>query len=74
MPSLTKAAATWATKGVTQISQRPLTRAFEASTIRLTHFWIDLRHCNFNVTSSEPPQAAAAPTPVQKPKKKSRKK
>jgi len=74
VPSLTRAAAAWATKGVTQISQPPLTRAFEATTIRLTHFWIDLRHCKFDVPSSEPPQAAAAPTAVRKAKKKSSKK
>ena len=62
VPSLTRAAAAWAAKDVTRISQPPLTRAFEATTITLTHFWIDLRHCTFDIPSDQPPQAAAMTT------------
>ena len=68
VPSLTRAAAAWATKNVTRLTQQPLTRAFEATPIRLTHFWIDLRHCTFDIPSSAPPQSAALPAKAKKPK------
>ncbi len=47
IPSLSRAAAAWAAKDVTRLSQAPLNRAFGTSPIQLSHFWIDLRHCEF---------------------------
>ena len=53
--SLTKAAAAWATD-VTRVSQLPLSRHFDTTKIQLTHFWVDLRKCKFDRSSSDPPQ------------------
>lgn len=70
VPSLVKAAAGWVARGVTTLPLQTLPRAaFDPHPIQLTHFWVDLRHCKFDVPSGRPPQSAASP-PARKPKAK----
>lgn len=47
VPSLSRAAAAWVTKGVTALDQHPLTREFDPTPIRLRHLWLDLRQMPF---------------------------
>jgi len=58
MPSLSRAAAAWAAKNVTQLSQNPLTRDFDTNPLQLNHLWIDLRHCKFEMPPPKPKTAA----------------
>jgi hypothetical protein len=59
IPSLTRAATEWVTRNLTCISQLPLPRKFDTNPIQLYHFWMDLRHCRFELPSDQPPQSAA---------------
>jgi hypothetical protein len=70
IPSLTRAATGWVARNVTRISQSRLTREFDTNPIQLRHFWMDLRHCRFDIPSNQPPQSAAAPSPPAKSAKK----
>lgn len=53
IPSLTKAAAAWADKHVTQLTNQ-LKRQFDPKPIDMNHLWIDLRHCKFTRPSPKP--------------------
>ncbi len=66
IPSLARAAAAWAERDVTRLQQAPLTREFEANTIQLHHFWLDLRHCVFDVRGDQPPHLPAPKKPKKK--------
>jgi len=67
IPSLSKAAAAWATKDVTRISQAPLNRTFDTSPVQVSHFWIDLRHCKFE--KAQPKKVHKTVRPVNRAKK-----
>jgi hypothetical protein len=69
IPSLMRAATAWVARNVTYLSQSGLTREFDTNPIQLSHFWMDLRHCQFDIPSDQPPQSAA-PSPPATPKKK----
>lgn len=47
VPSLSRAATAWATKGVSVLDQDPLTRQFDPNPIQLRHLWLDLRQMTF---------------------------
>ena len=47
VPSLSRAALAWVAKGVTALSQSPLTRQFDPADIQLRHLWLDLRQMTF---------------------------
>src|SRR5205807_1507238 len=61
IPSLTLAAAGWAAKKASKLSQPAMSRAFEATQIRLSHLWVDLRHCTFDLPSDQAPESAKLP-------------
>jgi len=69
IPSLSRAAKAWRDKAVTRLTQDGLDRPFEPSKFQLTHYWIDLRHCTFDVPSNQPPDSAAPDPPPPRPKK-----
>ncbi len=60
VPSLSRAAADWAEKNVTALSQSPLTRDFDTKPLKLNHLWIDLRHCTFQKPPPKPAKPARA--------------
>ncbi len=66
IPSLTRAATGWVTRNITCISQPPLLREFDTNRVQLYHFWMDLRHCQFDIASDQPPQSAADSPPSAK--------
>jgi hypothetical protein len=70
IPSLSRAARSWLAKEANRLSHAALARQFDMANFQLTHFWIDLRHCTFDVPANQPPESAA-PTPP--PKKRKRK-
>lgn len=72
IPSLARAAAGWAAGGVTVLPTQSLNRNFDPDPIQIEHFWVDLRHCKFNVPSGQPPQSVpppARPSSAKKPKR-----
>ncbi len=69
LPSLARAAGGWANRGVTKLTQDPLNRSCLPDRILLHHFWIDLRHCRFDIPSNQPPQNAEPAATGAKPSK-----
>lgn len=74
IPSLSKTAKEWRTKVANRLSQDELDREFETTKVRLTHFWLDLRHCVFDVPNDRPPDSASPDPPLPKSKKKRKEK
>lgn len=58
IPSLFRAAASWAAKDVTYLSNR-LARDFTAEPLDMSHLWVDLRHCTFSKPAPTPKPAAS---------------
>jgi hypothetical protein len=70
LPSLQRAATSWAALGVTQLDQPALNRTFAAGQIELRHLWVDLRHCQFTIVSNAPPRIPIASPSVARTKPK----
>ena len=62
IPSLSRAAAAWAAKNVTRLSQNQLTRNFDPNPLQLKHLWLDLRHCTFEKPPPKSKEAAPKKT------------
>jgi hypothetical protein len=55
IPSLKRAAAAWAEREVTRLQQAVLTREFDINPLQIHHFWVDFRHCVFDISGDQPP-------------------
>ncbi len=66
---LTLAAKGWRQEAANCLTQDELNREFETTKVRLTHYWIDLSHCVFDVPAGQPPGSAFPDRPPPKPKK-----
>jgi hypothetical protein len=69
IPSLTRIAKSWQAQQANRLSQQPLERDFDTAKVQLTHFWVDLRRCTFDVPPDRPPESAFPDSPPPKAKK-----
>ena len=61
IPSLSRIGKAWQDKAASRLTQDPLERQFAPTKIQITHYWIDLRHCTFDVPANEPPEHPLSP-------------
>jgi hypothetical protein len=66
LPSLSRAAASWAAKNVTPLSQPALSRTVQPNPFTLGHLWIDLCHCQFTASAAPAAKQPAAKKPKKK--------
>ena len=69
IPQLTQVGGVWEVGQANRLSHEPFDREFAPTQIHLSHFWIDLRHCTFDIPANQPPGSAAPDMPPKRPKK-----